>query len=72
MISGLLPVGKPSTNGWSSVGWNVWMRPGVELVSFVHIELVEHGFNGGALANDVVGNVRRHRLGVFSDDDTPS
>lgn len=67
MSSGLLPVGRPSTNGWSSVGMNDLMRPDLSVsmrtLWFLRVDQ-QH-------TDDIVGNIFRHIPGIFSNDDPP-
>lgn len=68
MISGLLPVGRPSTNGFSGVGLKVWMRPALDIsrASQTDRRSVE------SHTDDVLGNVLGHALRVFTDDHSPA
>jgi hypothetical protein len=67
MISGLLPVGRPSTNGFSGVGLKLWMRPAL----YISRPSQDRRFIESR-TDDVLGNVLGHALRVFTDDHSPA
>lgn len=76
MISGLLPVGRPSTNGFSGVGLKLLIRAGrhglvgVENDFWFGVRMKEE-IRKLIHTDNVLRNVTGDTLGIFSNDDTP-
>lgn len=64
MISGLLPVGRPNTKGFSGVGLKRLIRPDLSVFACKN--------SCGRHTDDILSNVFGDTLRVFPDDDSPA